>query len=207
MSLACQRKDRASRWQLVDAVPTGALGRGAFTVGNGFLQWYDILFELIDFRSFSNLWYWLALSVIWSSASHWVLGVPYDLIRRARRSEEAQRDLEDLLRVNVHRLLFYTRGAGVLSVAGMAFVLSAMVVLAVMGIEFAQAVLCILLPMLPVLALRIRLALQFERGAHGSADLDRVLSRHRATVQVIGMCAIFFTALFGMYQNLRLGAL
>ncbi|OYU18405.1 MAG: component of SufBCD complex [Rhodobacteraceae bacterium PARR1] len=171
------------------------------------MQWYDILFELIDFRSFSSLWYWLALSVVWSSASHWVLGVPYDLIRRARKDADAQRDLEDMLRVNVHRMLFYVRGSGVLSVAGTAFVLSALVVLAVTGIEFAQALLCILLPMLPVFALRIRLALQFERGEHGSADLDSVLSRHRATVQVIGMLAIFFTGMFGMFQNVRIGAL
>lgn len=172
------------------------------------MQWYDILFELIDFRSFSSLWYWIALSVVWSTASHWVLGVPYDMVRRARRGVEgAQRDLEDLLRVNVLRIVFYVRGAGVLAVAGTAFVLSIVVVLAVLGLEFAQAILCILLPMLAVQGLRIRLALQFESGAHGSADIDRVLSRHRATIQVIGMFAIFFTALFGMYQNLRIGAM
>lgn len=171
------------------------------------MQWYDILFELIDFRSFSNLWYWLALSVVWSTASHWVLGVPYDLIRRARSDAQAQRDLEDVLRVNVHRILFYARGSGLLSVAGTAFVLSALMVLALRGIEFAQALLCILLPMIPVFGLRLRLALEFERGDHGSADLDRVLMRHRTAVQVIGMLAIFFTGLFGMYQNLRLGAI
>jgi hypothetical protein len=180
---------------------------GDFAVGNGFLQWYDILFELIDFRSFSSLWYWLALSVVWSTASHWVLGVPYDLIRRARRDEQAQRDLEDVLRVNVHRLLFYARGSGLVSVALAAFVLSALLVLAVRGVEFAQAVLCILLPMMPIFALRLRLALEFERGDHGSADLDQVLTRHRTAVQTIGALAIFFTGLFGMYQNLRLGAL
>ncbi len=192
---------------MVEASDGAAILQRDFTVGNGFLQWYDILFELIDFRSFSNLWYWLALSVVWSSASNRVLGVPYDLIRRARRSDEAQRDLEDLLRINVHRTLFFIRGSGVLTVAGTAFVLTVLLVTAVEGIEFAQAVLCLLLPLLPVMALRVRLALQFERGDHGSADLDRVLSRHRATVQVIGMFAIFFTALFGMYQNLRLGVL
>ena len=133
--------------------------------------------------------------------------MPYDLIRRARRSDEAQRDLEDMLRINVHRTLYYVRGSGVLTVAGTAFVVSALVVLAAFGIEFAQALLCIVAPLLPVMALRVRLALQFERGDHGSADLDRILSRHRATVQVIGMFAIFFTALFGMYQNLRFGVL
>ena len=98
---------------MVDATPTGALGRGAFTVGNGFLQWYDILFELIDFRSFSNLWYWLALSVIWSSASHWVLGVPFDMISRAKRhGGAAQDDLETMVRINTGRMLYIVRTAG-----------------------------------------------------------------------------------------------
>ena len=105
------------------------------------MDWYNVIFELIDMRSFSNLWYWIVLAVLWSSASHWVLGVPYDLIRRARRSDEAQRDLEDMLRINVHRTLYYVRGSGVLTVAGTAFVVSALVVLAAFGIEFAQALL------------------------------------------------------------------
>ncbi len=46
--------------------------------------------------SFSNLWYWIALAVMWSSTSHWVLGVPYDMIQRARREGgQAEADLED----------------------------------------------------------------------------------------------------------------
>ncbi|MEM9756043.1 MAG: component of SufBCD complex, partial [Pseudomonadota bacterium] len=32
--------------------------------------------DVIDLRSFSNLWYWIVLAVFWSSASHWGLGVP-----------------------------------------------------------------------------------------------------------------------------------
>ncbi len=53
-------------------------------------------------RSFSNLWYWIALAVTWSTASHWVLGVPFDMVLRARRhGGDAERDLEDMVRVNV----------------------------------------------------------------------------------------------------------
>ena len=62
---------------------------------------YQVLFELIDMRSFSNLWYWIMLAVMWSSASHWVLGVPFDVISRARRQGGAlQDDLETLVRIN-----------------------------------------------------------------------------------------------------------
>ena len=57
----------------------------------------DTLVELIDMRSFSNLWFWIALAVVWSSASHWILGVPIDLVYRAGRiGGQAERDLEDL---------------------------------------------------------------------------------------------------------------
>ena len=49
----------------------------------------DLAFEVIDMRSFSNLWYWVALAVLWSSASHWVMGIPHDMIYRARRPESS----------------------------------------------------------------------------------------------------------------------
>ena len=63
------------------------------------MDWYQTLFEMIDMRSFSNLWFWIALAVMWSTASHWVLGVPFDMVLRARRhGEEAQADLEDMVR-------------------------------------------------------------------------------------------------------------
>ena len=62
--------------------------------------------DVIDLRSFSNLWYWIALATLWSSVSHWVLGVPHDMIQRARREGgQAQSDVEDLVRININRLL------------------------------------------------------------------------------------------------------
>lgn len=67
----------------------------------------DMIFELIDMRSFSNLWYWIILAVAWSSASHWVLGVPYDMVHRARRmGGQAQEDLEAMVRINCNRILY-----------------------------------------------------------------------------------------------------
>ena len=75
------------------------------------MDWYESVFEVIDLRSFSNLWYWIGLAVLWSSVSHWVLGVPHDAILRARRGtpETAMRDLNDLARVNVNRILYIAR--------------------------------------------------------------------------------------------------
>lgn len=171
------------------------------------MQWYETLFELIDMRSFSNLWYWIGLSVMWSTASHWVIGVPYDMVRRAQRQGgEAQRDLEELVRINVGRILFIARVSGLWIIASASFVLTVLLTLAVgYAVEFAQAVLCLLLPLCLVGWLSVRTALDFERTGIAGRDVARRLFRHRIIVQFVGMLSIFGTAMFGMYQNMQIG--
>ena len=71
------------------------------------------IIQLIDMRSFSSLWYWIALAVTWSTTSHWVLGVPFDMVTRARRRGGAEgEDLVTLTRINVARLMVIGREAG-----------------------------------------------------------------------------------------------
>jgi hypothetical protein len=48
------------------------------------VDFLDLVTEVIDLRSFSNLWYWIVLAILWSSLSHWTLGVPYHIVTRAR---------------------------------------------------------------------------------------------------------------------------
>lgn len=170
---------------------------------------YQVLFELIDMRSFSNLWYWIMLAVMWSSASHWVLGIPFDVISRARRQGGAfQDDLETIVRINTGRMLDIARTSGVWMVATLCFVLSALLVLAVYyNVEFAQAVLLLLVPMCILSMLSLRTARMIEAGEHGGDALHRRLIRHRITTQALGMVSIFVTSLFGMYTNLYVGVL
>jgi hypothetical protein len=52
------------------------------------VDFLDLVTEVIDLRSFSNLWYWIVLAILWSSLSHWTLGVPYHIVTRARRGDE-----------------------------------------------------------------------------------------------------------------------
>lgn len=164
----------------------------------------DTILDVIDLRSFSNLWYWIVLAVTWSSASHWVLGVPFDMVARARRQGgQAVVDLEDLLRINVSRLLSIARTSGLWLLGVAAFVLTGLLVLAFWyDVEFAQAAVLIALPMMVVGAMSLAAARRIEaEGPEGEA-LVRALTRHRLWTQVIGMAAIFVTAMFGMYQNL-----
>jgi hypothetical protein len=173
------------------------------------LDWYQTLFEMIDMRSFSNLWFWIALAVMWSTASHWVLGVPFDMVLRARRhGGEAQVDLEDIVRINVNRLLYISQVSGLWLLGLGFFVLTSLVLLGfAYGIEFAQALLLLGFPMslVGLLSLSTARLIRIE-GSTGDV-LQRRLMRHRLYTQIIGMISIFVTALWGMYQNLSIGAL
>lgn len=171
------------------------------------LDWYETVFELIDMRSFSNLWYWIALAVMWSTSSHFVLGVPWDLVQRARRQGgEAEADLHDMVRVNVNRILYISDQAGLWLIAITFFTLTSLAIIGFgYGSEFSQAVFLLAAPMSLVFALAVRCA-RGIRLADG-AGLYQRMHRHRFVTQVIGMLSIFVTALWGMYQNLAIGAI
>lgn len=162
------------------------------------------LFEVINPRSFSSLWYWIVVAVAWSSASHWVLGVPFDAILRARRhGGQAMADLEALARINASRLTYIGRVSGPWLMGLGAFLLTGLLLLALWyRVEFAQAVAFLLAPMTLVGALSMRLAERLEAEAPDGEALVRALVRHRFWTQGIGMVSIFFTAMFGMYRIL-----
>ncbi|MGR3662604.1 MAG: component of SufBCD complex [Paracoccaceae bacterium] len=173
------------------------------------MDWYDTVFEVIDLRSFSNLWYWIALAVIWSTASHWVLGVPFDMVLRARRHGGAAAvDLEDLVRINTNRLLYIGGVSGLWSLAFGSALISGLGVLGFWyGVEFAQALFFFVFPLSIIALLSLSTArLISDEGAAGDLLYKR-LSRHRLYTQIIGMLSVFVTAMWGMFQNLALGPL
>ncbi|MGA1234851.1 MAG: hypothetical protein ACO3VR_13085 [Lutimaribacter sp.] len=62
------------------------------------MAWFDRLTMVVNFGSFSSVWYWIALAVMWSTAAHWVLGIPFDMVSRARAAGgAAQAELDMLL--------------------------------------------------------------------------------------------------------------
>ena len=173
------------------------------------LDWYKTILELIDLRSFSNLWYWIALAVLWSTASHWVLGVPFDMVARARRNGgQVAQDLHELVGINTRRLLFIARVSGLWLVGIAAFVFTALIVLGfIYWIEFAQAVFLLLAPMTIVSVLSLSTAQHITEAQIEGEALYRRLTRHRMTVQGIGMVSIFITSLWGMWQNMQVFAI
>ena len=173
------------------------------------LDWYQTVFELIDMRSFSNLWYWISLAVVWSSASHWVLGVPYDMVLRAKRQGgQAEEDMVNIVSVNVRRMQYIGQVAGVWIMAIGSAVLTALGLLGfIYGVEFAQAIFLLAFPLSLVGLLSLRAARLMINNAHDANAMRDRLNRHRLHTQLIGVVSIFVTSLFGMWQNLNVGPL
>jgi len=173
------------------------------------VDWYSTVFELIDMRSFSNLWYWIALAVLWSTTSHWVLGVPYDMVQRAaRHGGDAEVDLEDMVRINVNRLLYIVGVSGYWLLGLAMAMLTSLALLGFWyGIEFAQAVFLLMAPMSIVTTLSLSTARKIRAAGLAGSDLRRQMTRHRVATQAVGMISIFITALWGMAQNMAIGAL
>lgn len=171
------------------------------------MNWTNTLFEVIDMRSFSNLWFWIALAVVWSSVSHWVLGVPFDMVQRARKNGgQAEIDLHDLIRINVNRLLYIGQVSGLVLLSFLSFFLTSLAILAfVYDVEFAQAVFLLAFPMTLVGGLSLSTAKVIARDQPEGDVLYARLTKHRVITQFIGMVSIFVTAMYGMYQNLAVG--
>lgn len=165
--------------------------------------------ELIDLRSFSNIWFWIALAVAWSSASHWVLGVPWDMVVRARRrGGQAEADLDELVRINVGRLLSIGRRAGLVLVAFGFFLYALLAVLGFgYGVEFCQALFLLLFPAGIVFLASLSTAKLIEAGQLTGAALQARLLRHRRIVQGFGFLSILVTALWGMFKNFQAAVL
>ena len=174
------------------------------------MDWQYDVFELIDMRSFSNLWFWIALAVMWSSTSHWVLGVPWDMVTRARRGHDSQSivDLEAMVRINTTRISYIASESGLLMAAFGGFVLTSLMLMGfVYGNEFSQAIFLLLFPMTLVGLLSVATSRSIMRGQLRGEDLFRQMQRHRLITQIVGMVSVFVTAMWGMLQNLTYGAL
>lgn len=174
------------------------------------MNWYDTVFELINMRSFSNLWYWIVLAVVWTSVGQRVLGVPWDMILRARKTEgdEIMADVSELVRIHVNHRLRIAQETGLVLAGLAAFVLTSLMLLAfVYAVEFAQAVFLLVFPLMLVSALSLRSAHALRHHDLDGLPLVKALQRLRLQTQLIGMASIFVTAMWGMYHNMSANVL
>lgn len=173
------------------------------------MDWYLKIFELIDLRSFSNLWFWIMLAVLWSRVSHTILGVPFDLVTRARRQGgQAAADVETLAAIHARRISYIADVGGhwLMGLAGFVLASTATVGFGY-GYEFGQALFLLLLPLTLVAVLTVRTARHIRVAAPTGPNLWRRIRRLRLAYQVIGLLAIFVTAFWGMWHNMTYSAL
>ena len=168
------------------------------------MDWYHSVTEMIDLRSFSNLWYWIALAVMWSTASHWILGVPFDLVQRAaRQGGRAEADLETLVRIHLDRIFYVVKTSGVWLAGLTAAIHTTLVILGfVYDVEFAQAVFFLAFPMTIITGLNLWTGKRIRSDDARGALLRKALSRHRRITQAIGVISITVTSFYGMMQNM-----
>lgn len=167
----------------------------------------ELAVEVIDLRSFSNLWYWIVLAVMWSTLSHWCVGVPYDLVLRAKRgNEQAAHDMRVLAEVNANRLISVVESSGAFATAGATFMLAGLATYGwQFGNEFSQALFLLLFPLILVGFWSFRTARVLRSNNY--EDVPAILRSHRVTVQAMGVVFIFVTAFWGMWVNVRIDPL
>ena len=155
------------------------------------------------------MWFWIVLAVFWSALSHFVMGVPFDLVQRAaRQGGQAMEDLEALARINANRLLQFTGAAGVILTAVATTLLSTLGLLGFLyGVEMCQALFMLALPFTIVNMIAQRTArLVVTRDMYDQALVSR-LRKHRIVTQAVGVVSIFVTAFWGIFQIMNTSVL
>lgn len=162
------------------------------------------LFDVISLRSFSNIWYWIVLAAMWTLLTQTVMGVPVDMIGRAKREGgQVMADVEDLCRIKVLRISAISPTSAALSVGIVSMLLSALGVSGfVYGYELAQAVFLLLAPMALISLLTAQAAQKMIAQNPGGAQLCDQLHHLRLIIQGIALLSIASTAIWGMWRNL-----
>ena len=150
------------------------------------MDFFDLITEVIDLRSFSNLWYWIVLAILWSSMSHWTIGVPFHLVTRTRKGDaQAEVDLLVLTRMNAERNVAYAETSGTIAMGFSTFLLTGLFIIGwFYGVEFCQAIFLLLCPSMLVLALGVWTSQRLK--ADNYQHVPQILRQHRTNGLLLG---------------------
>ncbi|CAM3116857.1 hypothetical protein PANO111632_04120 [Paracoccus nototheniae] len=181
---------------------------------------FDSLIGLLDSRSFSTIWYWLALVGMWSTTGRSVLGVPSEVLARAKATQAAGEGpgaavitLLDWLSLVLPRWRLGPReGAVFLGVTS--FLMTSLIVLGfVFWLEMAQALVLLLAPFWVLFWMRVRLARRLSPLIEAAQDarsplpevaqgVVRAMTWHRRWVTLLSMISVALAALWGALWSL-----
>lgn len=160
--------------------------------------------EVIGSRSFASIWYWIVFALMWTRATHWTLGVPYEDARNAILLKGTHMaDFETQMEISTRKRVALYRAHPAIMVALAAFLLATVFMLGFsFRIQFMQATFLLIFPLTLVSLMSVRLALRLEAQGLRGSELYRAYVWHRRIKQVIGGIAIFCSAFWGVSQTL-----
>ena len=157
------------------------------------------MFLITGNGSFLSGWYWLTWLGLWGWVFLRTLGVPNDMVLRARRLPEVAGRVDDLARIASLRIGGVYDQAGVPLAALAGFGLATLFVAGFgSGLEAAKAAFLIAFPVSAVGYSTLRLALAVRRKGQRGADLRRALLKRwvwHALIAWTGLAAAVSAAL------------
>lgn len=128
------------------------------------------VYQLLAAADFQSPWYWVLHVVVWAVACARTMGVPYDMVVRARRIPEVAARVDLLAALAAARIAGAADAAGPALAATTGFVLAGIGGLGFWtGIEAAQAVFFLLAPLAAVGCSQVSLAFRIRGGLAGPA--------------------------------------
>jgi hypothetical protein len=153
------------------------------------------LFEIFAAASLQSIWYWVLHIVVWTLACYRTLGVPHDMLLRARRLPEVEARVDVLARLAAERVggIHDRAGGPLAAVAG--FTLAGLAAIGFLsGIEVAQAAFLLLMPLAVIVYSKLKLALAIRRRGMAGPALVLALARRRTWHQFVGILAMLAAA-------------
>jgi hypothetical protein len=163
------------------------------------------LFQFFAAASFQSLWYWVLHVVIWTLACYRTLGVPHDMLIRARRHPDAAEKVDVLARLSSERIGGIHDRLGVPLAALAGFLLAGVFALGFLSdIETAQAAFAIMLPLAVISYSKLKLALWVRRKGIAGPELVLALARRRIWHQFFAVMAMLAAAGLAMTLHPRI---
>lgn len=149
------------------------------------------LVPLFAAASFQSLWYWILHAVIWGLVCYRTLGVPFDMLHRARGDTVVAGRVDLLAQMTAERVGGVEQRFGVPMAAALGFALAVLFVFGfLVGREPAQAGFVLLLPLGIIGLSEGRLAAVVRRQGLAGPELVLALARRQAWHQVIAVAAV-----------------
>jgi hypothetical protein len=154
-----------------------------------------VLSEFLVAPSFQSPWYWILHVTVWTFVCLRTLGVPYDMLLRARRLPEVAARVDLLANLAAERLCGAVDAAGTPLAAVIGFLLAALAGIGfASGIEAAQAIFLLGAPLAAVGYSTVRLALWVRQSRLAGPRLVLALSWRRTCHQAIAVLAMLAAA-------------